>query len=817
MDRGDLFLKLFGNKVIRNNILRFIHIEGYAGYYGSTSLSSLLSNEKYSMILDKLRSNHLLIIDYYSFNLLEANYSLKYKLCDTVMIEEIYQLIWKNYKHVISNTDIKVWVQHILEFTHSNYIDYNITNFSNNNSTMGDKKTLTISNIINPSYKLFDLLEISLHQLEYSPKISISIIKTIEQIKYNNNKNKKNIDKNQEFVNKKQKVNEIDIQINENIQDKIKELIYSNNSNNIPITVPFSFKLFDYHEKDIPFDASNHENAKLYFNYLFNTKELDDSVWFEIFKVTISIYNHQLLAWLLENYSIFKEKYIYYISNYFKRMFKYHFKKDGSPKQFNFNKIYLLGQHLKEIPLEKEEDVQEAIEKKISKKKLNNIYLLDFNLLLNNLSNKGFTEYNENEITFEIFIRNMLLQLQQIKLDPLLEIVEKMDQSILDRIYNQSENPFKFLSNKSNILIYIFLKSAVSKDYKSIIKILNLINNNYINGINEQSLSTIKDPMEIITYLSDNNLLKPFSNKCLIELIIEELPNFINQEFILNLVDPDNDQVSNYKEYFKDLNDKLYETPFHTYKFLKTDNIALDFLGRGLYESVLRLIESRTTQISRKTFEAFKWDICKQIPMRWFEKLYEPMLKHTIIGTYTIIDMCSTRFDITEFYWSNCFTERDKRLFLETLLQKFSFQEYHPLIQYILKEKKQYIISLNHSEEYKYNILNLAFTTKNTLLFKLTHSAFPSTTFKINKEMLLELIKYRESFTNLADLEMLEFFFEYNLIPNLRGILGEDINNLIIIDYFRSLKNKTLEKCSIIVSKSTFILIHTIIKHQENK
>ncbi|EGC36568.1 expressed protein [Dictyostelium purpureum] len=138
------------------------------------------------------------------------------------------------------------------------------------------------------------------------------------------------------------------------------------------------------------------------------------------------------------------------------------------------------------------------------------------------------------------------------------------------------------------------------------------------------------------------------------------------------------------------------------------------------------------------------------------------------------------------------------------MIQNINFNT-SPTVEYILKEKKEIISKMELKNRDIKNLFKgiLRYSTSRSLM--LARDVFPNFDFEITSSLILELISYENS-----RYDIIECLYYQNLIPNLQSLLYQNNLPLFSVRYENPLKYNVIT-----VTKSMFILIHTIIKNQK--
>ncbi|EGC35578.1 hypothetical protein DICPUDRAFT_152068 [Dictyostelium purpureum] len=187
----------------------------------------------------------------------------------------------------------------------------------------------------------------------------------------------------------------------------------------------------------------------------------------------------------------------------------------------------------------------------------------------------------------------------------------------------------------------------------------------------------------------------------------------------------------------------------------------------------------------------------RSMSTEWFHKLYDPIIKTNLKPeTHGILSFLSNNnTEIFEFIWNNHINNiARKSLFLSLFKSKLDNYMYYGgnsyiwLMEYMIKEKKEFIESLTLTEQELKEIHQNTLIYGTISIFKKIKSLFSSYSFKADEGILLSIIK---STNRYYCCDVIEYLIKNDLI----------LNSNILMD------DKKL-------SKSTFILNHTILKNK---
>ncbi|EGC36629.1 hypothetical protein DICPUDRAFT_150877 [Dictyostelium purpureum] len=565
------------------------------------------------------------------------------------------------------------------------------------------------------------------------------------------------------------------------------------------------FKLKNYYEE---IDTSSHsiEIAKQFFNFLISDGNCGAIIiynWFEIFKVIIVYYDSQLLEYLLIHNEKFRTMYSYYMVHYFKDMLEIHFKRNKTTKQFNNKNIEIFIQQMKSVELSKK-NVDQLLKKLKTKKCI---------ILLNHfLKNYQYNQQQPEIINEEIYsnFKNIYSFQNQFNVDQTIQLYLNLDQDSVNIFFKFKEkNPFYL--NKSNILILNLIKSIIFKEYSQIVKIISTLQinstlttedlNNVIGGGNK----------EIIGFLFLNGYLDPFDIECLLEEIFKQID--IDKQFIFDLIPSEKNQLKNqYKESFYDLITIKYHVDDISKETVKEDEdneskSLVMLLYEGYYQKVWEYFQTNGA-INKKLDVADS--IYRDLPIDYFVRFYDPLIKVHLDDSDKVLEVCLYRFDILEFLWIHHLDHEQKKDLILKIFSEMNNMNCHPIIEYILKEKKQFIYNdLQLDNDHIYKLHRNALVDGDISIYQLIRSIFTSFNFQIDFSIIKEVLHFD---SGTARYDVIEYLYDNNLIPNFKDIIK---GQKILIREFNNRFIVPGDNSTIIVTRSMFILIYTIIRLQE--
>ncbi|EGC37747.1 hypothetical protein DICPUDRAFT_76612 [Dictyostelium purpureum] len=559
--------------------------------------------------------------------------------------------------------------------------------------------------------------------------------------------------------------------------------------------LPKRLKLkFIYFEK-VKFDNSNFEKINSFFKFFVSIK-LETKHWSRLFKFMILHYEFELFKWVLDNFheigsnfkQLFTTKKIKNVPKYLKR----HGVDPNLKKTIYFfeilNEIYIncgLKNEFKE----------------------NFIKFYFPSSIINGLLEKY--RYGEN-IAFDTYIKNKLEEEKpsdyfgdHFNIDNPTIYYDVIDSNLLQIYFHNKVKAGKIYTNNSGVLITNLVKYILYLDFESISTIIpNITIPNKINN-----------SIDLVYYLYKNDYLNSFSLQYFLEECIRCIK--FEREVIFNLLNykPQQNQslVTHFKDYFDGIDNRHKKNLSFTIapaQKEKTHSWVKDSLYMGNFENVFQYLEKNP--IKEDSIFLYVIDlICSvSISKDWFAKFYITLFKGCI-NEMDINFIGGLNIEIFEFLWDNHLeTESSKISFLYSIFnnkETIGNIRIHTLFEYILKEKKHFILSLNLSCTQIKKIIRRLLLYGNITLFELTLSLFSNIVFEINSSILLKLIindRY----------DAIEYIFNNNLVPSFRDTIGKDnLDSLLIKEYNNT---ELVSEGKKPTSKSMFILIHTIINLQ---
>ncbi|EGC35144.1 hypothetical protein DICPUDRAFT_79129 [Dictyostelium purpureum] len=627
---------------------------------------------------------------------------------------------------------------------------------------------------------------------------------------------------------------------NEAIKSKIAYLLFNYSVFTFSIQ---TFQLFlNYCYNDGNFNIKDHSRTIVYYernkidqnqfssyiNYLLAGNYLQDKQMVEdIIEIIYSSHSGNELENLLNSNDTFKECYLDILSKNHREIFYDHFNSsEQGENEMDFKKMDIYLNNIKLI-------THFTGQQRISQKKLI-VHDKQTGALINYLLN-----YNSlGRTNYFYFITDLQNKTQFLCLDDSIRAFQSIDQNLLKKRYeslatSEQINLPQYYFNKSNILVHHLINAVDNKDIYSVNKIISTINNNNNQIIN---ININDNSLDIISNLFINGDLRNFNHSYLIQAIINKYKP--SNEF-LSKISPSINDLELKEQYMEK---ELITIKYHITSYFKEEqgqsiekkkkakgneeyNKFIGYFLNGYYQKFLDVLSKNQdnhqflddvfSDIDPKILYSLKDKVFESTyTADWFKKLF--IFISIYLETYKDVLSLSlnNNFEIFELLWENYLAnDITKKKFI---LELFNFQvssmdlnhiQKHPLMEYILKEKKETIEKLEFNERELSIIHRVVFSYGNISIFKKIRSIFKSYQFTIDQDLMYEFIS--NNFDNSYHAcNFIEYLYENNYLDDLKGILSNKtltklvLNDIISSEYLR-------------ISKSTLILIHTIIKSQQ--
>ncbi|EGC31860.1 hypothetical protein DICPUDRAFT_82283 [Dictyostelium purpureum] len=469
----------------------------------------------------------------------------------------------------------------------------------------------------------------------------------------------------------------------------------------------------------------------------------------------------------------------------------------------------------------------------------NQLNKLDNNNTIKQIINK--TKYNGPNI----FIKNIL-------------------NSVINKDSNSIYKIINFLNNNSssnnNNIKFGFIDDSFNYKllFNNLVSIEKLSLKTFVKKSVKKGLVSRNNAMQLIESTTNIKLLKSFKKKNLIPIKFHLKDYFEENQTEYKLQQDSYEQlkttlgdICNFKNKSQDWYQSL-EYPF-TYHSApigqlpviqinakgnekeKEEEITFEELLKKGYDYLIDYIEKNGINQIKSIPSLDQFTLLRNISIEWFMRLYEPLIKYYFndkTECLLILLVSHRNLEIFQFLWDHHLNSKEKKekfliyLFFNVFNWIESIPQTNQLIEYILKENQGYILNLNLDDQDIQIIHKIAILKAPLSVYKLIRSIFTEFKFKIDYDIfrLIIFIKYsngRSFIDSYSRYDVVEYLYETNQIDNLKELIGqENLENKMVIQDFKDsdltdYNSKEYPDGFIVVSKSMFILIHTIIKLQQ--